>query len=180
VGITNTINRAELSAIYAAIKDMAAEEGPHMHALLTDSAVSLSIINQAVKHPNNVRNGLHKELAQGILPYLLETAKKGQTTKLGKVKSHTDVWGNEQADEAAKQAAKDPESCAVSVIFGASPLDNRYWPYKSQPGEQEKETSDEYRDAVPNLHEGLKNVIHPKCSTGYSRDTMCGPPPGVT
>jgi ribonuclease HI len=96
-GPTNTITRAELAAIWAALTKGAT-------TIASDSAASLWLINRAVLNPSSLRqNRLHRPLLLAILELLRQATARGPV-QLIKVKAHTGVVGNELADRAANDA----------------------------------------------------------------------------
>ncbi len=92
MGITNTINRAELAAITAAILH------DHSH-IATDSLSSLHQIRKHLLYPE-----LHRHHEQGdILKILMHIIRiSPNPVHLFKVKSHAGIAGNECADAVAK------------------------------------------------------------------------------
>ncbi len=92
MGITNTIDRAELAAITAAILQ------GHSH-IATDSLSSLHQIRKHLLYPE-----LHRHHVQGdILKMLIRTiCNSPNPVHLLKVKSHAGIAGNEWSDAVAK------------------------------------------------------------------------------
>ncbi len=95
MGITNTINRAELAAITAAI----------LHGQSHIAADSLSSLHQIRKHLLN--SELHRHHEQGdILKILMQIIRNSPNpVHLFKVKSHAGIAGNKCTDAVAKYQA---------------------------------------------------------------------------
>jgi ribonuclease HI len=104
-GTTNTINRAELSAIHMALQhgDLAAQ--PTV-TLYTDSLCSIQLINQALYRPEELRTHKHHTLLANVATLLQARTQLGLHTAIRKVKSHIGIQGNELADQGANRAAK--------------------------------------------------------------------------
>jgi ribonuclease HI len=122
VGPTNTINRAELCAIYHAVKHTC--QFNRDEAIATDSLCSLHMIDRGLRRPHTMRHSKHRELINGIVECVTQRATRGYTTRFIKVKSHTGIEGNEMADEIAKNAVDMSlqELTAHSVWIGHKPL----------------------------------------------------------
>ena len=105
-GATNTITRAELVAISCAL-DVAMGEDC---VIATDSKASMHMIQNQLLNPARHRQHAHRELLADIARRLLARAAAGHSTHIVKVKAHTGVHGNEQADQLAN-AARNPLDC---------------------------------------------------------------------
>ena len=103
---TNTINRAELVGVQAWLKCISQDEHPpgSTFKLLTDSQVTLHSIQKAIKQPTSTWLNTHEPLLQDIVSHLKSLTSEGHHVHLGKVKAHSGVRGNIQADLAAKSA----------------------------------------------------------------------------
>ena len=125
VGPTNTINRAELVAIWQALLH------PGVTHIATDSAVSLATIDRFAKDPASMRNHKHRMLIDAICR---EVARRpsGSPVHLLKVISHAGVVGNELADVAAGEAAAGRPNCCA-VRDHADAWRDVYWPYACPP-----------------------------------------------
>ncbi|KAJ9533485.1 hypothetical protein QJQ45_026526 [Haematococcus lacustris] len=95
----NTINKAELTAIHAAIKAGA-------RRIATDSLCSLYQIRRALANPMSLINHRHNDILTDIATLIVASP---DTIQFFKVKAHSGVIGNEGADALAKHAALHPE-----------------------------------------------------------------------
>lgn len=116
VDATNTITRAELSAIrQALIYSTGQPEGdtgalppeavPRVH-LFTDSLASMHLIQKMLRKPYLLRESKHLAILTCIRTLLLARAQHGYHTHIYKVKSHSGVRGNDEADKGAVRVAK--------------------------------------------------------------------------
>jgi RNase H len=161
IGITNTVNRAELVAILHTI-----QQGENKIA--TDSACSLQLIRKSITSLWRLTNHVHYILLQSIRMALYKNPHK--TVHLHKVKSHNGVIGNVKADQAAKQAAiqRDPDTKNESIPCvpdGNDPHSVIHWPHAATPDQQDHPKS---RTEMANLNEDLKHHMHEKHNLGYS------------
>ena len=101
---TNTINRAELVGVHAWLKSINQDEAlpGSIFKLLTDSQVTLQSIQKAIKLPTSTWLSTHEPLLQDIVSHLKSLTRQGHHVHMGKVKAHSGVRGNIQADHAAK------------------------------------------------------------------------------
>ena len=156
-GYTNTINRAELSAIHQALH--AADTGDSLH-LYTDSLCSIHLIRRMLDSPWTLTECKHEKMLQSIVEILRQRAEAGATTHMHKVRSHVGIMGNEKADEAAKLAAQDPTSDRlVKEWTQKNPYKSRAW-VKAQGGQ------DGNPRYVTSLTKGIKDAVKGKASAG--------------
>ena len=95
VGMTNTINRAELTGIAAALTNKYTQ-------IATDSACSLSQIRKQLLFPEMQRDHIHSNSAEQIV-YMIYASP--ESICFNKVKAHSGIAGNECADAIAKHSA---------------------------------------------------------------------------
>ena len=116
----NTINRAELTGIAAAL----AASCTH---IATDSACSLSQIRKQLLFPEMQRKHPHAKLLEHIT-FLIDRA--ATPIKFYKVKAHTGIIGNESADALAKHAALHDYGYDVALpppTPDGNPYSHMYW-----------------------------------------------------
>jgi endonuclease/exonuclease/phosphatase family metal-dependent hydrolase/ribonuclease HI len=127
-GPTNTITRAELCALVHATGttcDIARDE-----VVATDSLCSLHMIHRGMRQPNTLRHCKHKDVIHQIVSNIRARAEKGVRTTLIKVKAHTGVCGNEQADAIAKAVATQripSDGALCHITLGSSPYEDVVW-----------------------------------------------------
>ena len=93
-----TINRAELLAIYLAVRHGS-------YTILTDSATCMYQLHRMLHYPTAFKEHRHNNLIASILRLLLQRNVK---LHLYKVNSHTAVLGNDLADQLAREVATTP------------------------------------------------------------------------
>jgi len=126
MGITNTISRAELAAIAAAVTH------GHSH-IATDSLTSLHQIKQQLSHPNLHRHHIQGDVLQSIAKAIRQSP---LPIHFFKVKSHAGIIGNEHADVLAKKSATTYSDIADTSIRIAGAL--REIPSTTSTGLQKK------------------------------------------
>jgi len=118
MGITNTISRAELAAIAAAV----------IHAythIATDSLTSLHQIKKQLSHPNLHRHHIQGDVLQPIAKAIHQSP---SPIHFFKVKSHAGIIGNEHADALAKMSATTyPDISDDTPIRTAGPEGNPFY-----------------------------------------------------
>jgi ribonuclease HI len=104
-GPTNTINRAELSAIHMALRHISECEEVQDICIYTDSLCALQLIKKGLYNPQHLQYSKHRALVLNIATLLQERAMNDKTTSIKKVKSHIGIQGNELADQGATRMA---------------------------------------------------------------------------
>ena len=170
----NTINRAELVGILAALR-----HGAHMIA--TDSLSSMYQIKKMLRRPQDLLNHQHCELIKEIVT---EIVNRGLRTTLHKIKGHASIIGNEKADAIAKAAATGDTSDYEECEKYESPSNNRltqYWPYKTQWNNRWSRTNgqrtliDRFKRVNPltDLHDSVRHYCHQKSRFGMANRATC-------
>jgi len=117
MGITNTISRAELAAIVAAVIH------GYSH-IATDSLTSLHQIKKQLSHPNLHRHHIQGDVLQSIAKAIRQSP---SPIYFFKVKSHAGIIGNEHADALAKKSATTYADIADTSIRTAGPEGNPFY-----------------------------------------------------
>ena len=95
----NTVVRAELVAIHQALKTYRNQNKIH---ILTDSLTAIQQILLLHSRPHITARDHHYTLLTEIAHILEYTGSRKMPTTIQKVQAHSGIWGNEQADKAAK------------------------------------------------------------------------------
>lgn len=98
-----TVNRAELTAIYAVLQDMAPSKDLVVY---TDSKVAIQKLAAWAANPETLVGDKHESLVAAMGGLI---AGRPGRFALRKIKAHVGLQGNELADEAAKRAALEGE-----------------------------------------------------------------------
>jgi len=164
---TNTITRAEISAIHQAITyTLDCNEPLHIY---TDSLYAIHMIRRILDSPWTLRESKHYHLLNKILDALLTKAERDDHTYIYKVKSHSGVEANEIVDKKAKRAAMNPEQEGVIVEETENdPYGHRTWAclHKGSPtGLPDTDTTIRY---LPSLCDGVKRAVTPALSGGLA------------
>ena len=117
IGVTNTITRAELSAILAALEEVEYTDWNNDITTATDSLCCIQSIHKQLHRPVLHRYHKHRELLEHIADKLLARAEMCNKTTFMKVKSHTGIHGNDMADKSANEAR--PGFCNRNVDQGS-------------------------------------------------------------
>jgi len=111
MGITNTISRAELAAIAAAVIY------GYSH-IATDSLTSLHQTKKQLSHPNHHRHHIQGDVLQSIAKAIRQSP---SPIHFFKVKSHAGIVGNEHADALAKKSGTTYSDLADTSTKTAGP-----------------------------------------------------------
>jgi hypothetical protein len=121
MGITNTISRAELAAVAAAVIH------GYSH-IATDSLTSLHQIKKQLSHPDLHR---HHHIQGDVLQSIAKAIRQSPSPiHFFKVKSHAGIIGNEHADALAKKSATTYSIADTSIRIAGpegNPLYNIHW-----------------------------------------------------
>ena len=115
---TNTITRAELAGIYAALLHAAGDSGTPVHTAITifsDSLVSIYNTQRILRRPHTLTESKHFPLLLRIHTLIMQRARAGCHTILQKVQSHIGIIGNEHADAGARDSLENPSSCQLTL-----------------------------------------------------------------
>jgi len=115
--ITNTISRAELAAIAAAVIHGYSHKA-------TDSLTSLHQIKKELSHPNLHRHHIQGDVLQSIAKAICQSL---SPIYFFKVKSHAGIIGNEHAYALAKKSATTYSDLADTSIKTAGPEGNPFY-----------------------------------------------------
>jgi hypothetical protein len=102
IGLQNIL-RAEISAIHHTLQILTQEFPNEPAHIFTDSLNSLYLINIQIKHPTQQNNHPDKTILTSIVNMLKN---RTTTTHLHKVRAHTNILGNEEANKLAKEGSK--------------------------------------------------------------------------
>jgi ribonuclease HI len=102
IGLQNIL-RAEISAIHHTLQILTQEFPNEPAHIFTDSLNSLYLINTQIKHPTQQNNHPDKTILTSIINMLKN---RTATTYLYKIRAHTNIIGNEEADKLAKEGSK--------------------------------------------------------------------------
>ena len=131
-GETNTINRAELTALLGATHPEVVPLQQDMY-IFTDSMCSQLQINKYLLQPEAFRHHLHKDMIRCIAEQIQLRAMAGGHTHIYKVKGHSGVKGNEEADAVAGLArqlvTEGKETNMHAGSIESEPRKQIYWPY---------------------------------------------------
>jgi len=117
MGITNTISRAELAAIAAAVIH------GYSH-IATDSLTSLHQIRKELSHPNLHRHHIQGDVLQSIAKAIRQSP---SPIHFFKIKSYAGIIGNEHADALAKKLATTYSDITDTSIRTAGPEGNSFY-----------------------------------------------------
>jgi exonuclease III/ribonuclease HI len=170
-GCTNTITRAELAAIHAALLEFGGENSTFAKKTLTiasDSAASLYLIKKAINEPRRLHLSKHRALLSSIVDALHARTTRGANTVFLKVVSHTGLHGNEEADKGAAEAAAKTKPIDVTEHADNNPHAAHWWPTRTITRE-DGSTVDHY---ISDLNRGLLKALNPASHGGHAKHTL--------
>ncbi|KAJ9520002.1 hypothetical protein QJQ45_014732, partial [Haematococcus lacustris] len=114
---SNTINKAELTAIHAALTAGAKR-------IATDSLCSIYQIRRALANPMSLITHRHNDILTAIATLIIDSP---VTIHFYKVRAHSGIIGNEGADALAKQAALHPELANTPAYRPTTRTETNTW-----------------------------------------------------
>ena len=133
----HTINRAELVAIMVALRK--ARDRPALR-ILTDSLFCIHCLRNYITRPSQYKDHLHRHLLEATAALIKARDDAGLLTHIGKVKSHTGITYNDEADETAKLVASGKAEPDMVFDEYDPPVGGlRTWPFIRTPATREDE-----------------------------------------
>lgn len=159
---TNTITRAELAAILAALDLLRQRDQPQPAAhIFTDSAASIYLIRKYINSPALLRLSKHRALLADIVACLHSRASAGLTTNIRKVPAHVGIAGNEKADAGAVAVAEGKVTPTFTCQSDNEPFRRLWWVGRT----------DTHR-AASDLNQGILHLLPEDTHTGFSTHTL--------
>ncbi|KAJ9517107.1 hypothetical protein QJQ45_002621 [Haematococcus lacustris] len=146
----NTINKAELTAIHAALKAGA-------RRIATDSLCSLYQIRRALANPMSLINHRHNDILTDIATLIIASP---VMTQFYKVRAHSGIIGNEGADALAKHAALHPEQANTLEYHPTTPKERGIWLNHG--------TDSETLAPLPDCRQSVRAHMHSKHKLGLA------------
>ncbi|KAJ9528788.1 hypothetical protein QJQ45_000017 [Haematococcus lacustris] len=146
----NTINKAELTAIHAALKAGA-------RRIATDSLCSLYQIRRALANPMSLINHRHNDILTDIATLIIDSP---DTIQFYKVRAHSGIIGNEGADALAKHAALHPEQANTLGYHPTIPKERGIWLNHG--------TDSETLAPLPDCRQSVRAHMHSKHKLGLA------------
>jgi ribonuclease HI len=130
MGSTHTNNRAELVALHVAMTSHPADQDLTIY---TDSLCSIQNTRKMLDRPHQMQESKHRVVVEQLIQVLAQRAMAGGHTYLKKVRSHTGIHGNDEADRLAKEATDPKMPIDTHVIHGETAHEGMAWPsHKTQ------------------------------------------------
>ena len=166
-GSTHTNNRAELVALQVALLTFPADQDTTIY---TDSLCSIQNIRQMLDKPHMMRESKHRALVEQIVQIMAQRAMAGGHTYMKKVRSHTGIHGNDEADRLAKEATDPKMPIDTHVTHGEIAHEGMAWPSTREeiPAFGPEPPKYRWRQAA-NLTTDIKNTAPPSYDTGYAK-----------
>ncbi|KAJ9507899.1 hypothetical protein QJQ45_021245, partial [Haematococcus lacustris] len=147
---SNTINKAELTAIHAALKAGAKR-------IATDSLCSLYQIRRALANPMSLITHRHNDILAAIATLIIDSP---VTIQFLKVRAHSGIIGNEGADVLAKHAALHPELANTPAYSPTTRKETKNWLSNATDGESPA--------PLPDCRQSVRAHIHRKHKLGLA------------
>ncbi|KAJ9529435.1 hypothetical protein QJQ45_013693 [Haematococcus lacustris] len=147
---SNTINKAELTTIHAALKAGAKR-------IATDSLCSLYQIRRALANPMSLITHRHNDILTAIATLIIDSP---VTIHFFKVRAHSGIIGNEGADALAKHAALHPELANTPAYSPTTRKETRNWLSNAADGDSPAPLPDCRKSVRAHMHKhklGLAN-----------------------
>jgi ribonuclease HI len=127
IGLQNILH-AEISTMHHTLQTLTQEFPNELAHIFTDSLNSLYLINTQIKHPTQLKNHPDKTILESIINMLKN---RTATTHLHKVRAHTNIIGNEEADKLAKEGRKIVLVSDIPFHPHESAHSTPYWWYRN-------------------------------------------------
>ncbi|KAJ9524897.1 hypothetical protein QJQ45_002964 [Haematococcus lacustris] len=150
VALNNTINKAELTAIHAALKAGA-------KCIATDSLNSLYQIRRALANPMSLITHRHNDILTAIATLIIDSP---VTIQFFQVRAHSGIIGNEGADALAKHAALHPELANTQAYSPTTRKETKTW--------LSNETDGESPAPLPDCRQSVRAHMHRKHKLGLA------------
>ncbi|KAJ9516332.1 hypothetical protein QJQ45_001063 [Haematococcus lacustris] len=147
---SKTINRAELTAIHAALEAGAKR-------IATDSLCSLYQIRRALANPMSLITHRHNDILTAIATLIIDSP---ATIHFYKVRAHSGIIGNEGADALAKYAALHPELANTPAYSPTTRNETKNW--------LSNETDGESPAPLPDCRQSVRAHMHRKHKLGLA------------
>ncbi|KAJ9515463.1 hypothetical protein QJQ45_016472 [Haematococcus lacustris] len=146
----NTINKAELTAIHAAIT-------AGVKRIATDSLCSIYQIRRALANPMSLITHRHNDILTAIATLIIDSP---DTIHFYKVRAHSGIIGNEGADALAKHAALHPELANTPAYRPTTRKETNTWLNNEADGETPA--------PLPDCRQSVRAHMHRKHNLGLA------------
>ncbi|KAJ9508233.1 hypothetical protein QJQ45_030453, partial [Haematococcus lacustris] len=147
---SNTINKAELTAIHAALTAGAKR-------IATDSLCSIYQIRRALANPMSLITHRHNDILTAIATLIIDSP---VTIHFYKVRAHSGIIGNEGADALAKHAALHPELANTPAYHPTTRKETNTW--------LSNEADGEIPAPLPDCRQSVRAHMHRKHKLGLA------------
>lgn len=138
--------------------------------IYTDSLCAIQLINKMLYRPTRMLESKHLPMLEAITEAILARSTAGGKTKIQKVKSHSGIQGNDDADKAAAAVAKGstPASECIQEWVTPQAYESITWPATLPP----TNTDAEGLYFCSDLSASLKSHLMPTLQTGKTNNTL--------